>query len=100
MDRLQNLNDDFAATSRKKKDLENQIDQCTRKLKRSDKLIGQFHSFLAHTNIINVFFSCFNSMIWWKIEVNRCKSVSIEQAEGKAMVNSVKPLHFAAILVQ
>ncbi len=39
-DKLQGLNDDFAAMSKKKKDLEDSIDQCRQKMERASKLIG------------------------------------------------------------
>ncbi|KAF4532840.1 hypothetical protein B566_EDAN014797 [Ephemera danica] len=39
-DKLQTLNDDFAAMSKKKKDLEDNIDLCSQKLERAEKLIG------------------------------------------------------------
>jgi dynein heavy chain, axonemal len=39
-DKLQTLNDDFAAMSKKKKDLEDNIDLCSQKLERAKKLIG------------------------------------------------------------
>lgn len=37
---MQGLNDDFAAMSKKKKDLEDSIDQCRQKMERAEKLIG------------------------------------------------------------
>lgn len=39
-DKLQALNDEFAAETKKKKDLEDQIDLCSQKLDRAEKLIG------------------------------------------------------------
>ena len=39
-DKLQGLNDDFAAMSKKKKDLEDSIDQCCQKMERAETLIG------------------------------------------------------------
>lgn len=39
-DKLQTLNDEFAGESKKKKDLEDQIDLCSQKLDRAKKLIG------------------------------------------------------------
>lgn len=39
-DKLQALNDDFAAMSKKKKDLEDSINQCRQKMLRAEKLIG------------------------------------------------------------
>jgi dynein heavy chain len=37
---LQGLNDDFAAMSKKKKDLEDNIEKCRQKMLRAEKLIG------------------------------------------------------------
>ena len=39
-DRLQNLNDDFERATKKKKGLEDNIDLCSKKLDRAEKLIG------------------------------------------------------------
>ena len=39
-DKLQALNDDFTAMSKKKKDLEDSIEQCCQKMERAEKLIG------------------------------------------------------------
>ena len=39
-DKLQELNDDFEMNTQKKKDLEDNIDQCSKKLVRAEKLIG------------------------------------------------------------
>lgn len=39
-DKLQALNDEFAAENKKKKELEDQIDLCAQKLDRASKLIG------------------------------------------------------------
>lgn len=39
-DKLQALNDEFAAKTKEKKELEDQIDQCVQKLDRAEKLIG------------------------------------------------------------
>lgn len=39
-DKLQALNDEFAAETKKKKELEDQIDVCSQKLDRAEKLIG------------------------------------------------------------
>lgn len=39
-DKLQALNDEFAAETKKKKDLEDDIDICSQKLDRAEKLIG------------------------------------------------------------
>lgn len=39
-DKLQALNDKFEAMTQKKKDLENKIDLCSKKLDRAEKLIG------------------------------------------------------------
>lgn len=40
MDKLQALNDDFAAETKKKKELEDLIELCSQKLDRAEKLIG------------------------------------------------------------
>ena len=37
---MQGLNDDFAAMSKKKKDLEDNIEKCRQKMLRAEKLIG------------------------------------------------------------
>ena len=39
-DKLQALNDEFEAMTQKKKDLEDNIDLCSKKLDRAEKLIG------------------------------------------------------------
>lgn len=39
-DKLQALNDEFAAETKKKKDLEDEINLCSQKLDRAEKLIG------------------------------------------------------------
>jgi dynein heavy chain len=40
LDKVQLLEDDLKATQDKKEDLENQVDDCTKKLERAQKLIG------------------------------------------------------------
>ena len=40
MDKLQALNDEFEAMTKKKKELEDNIDLCSKKLDRAEKLIG------------------------------------------------------------
>ena len=40
-DKLQALNDEFAAMTKKKRDLEDNIELCSQKLDRAEKLIGK-----------------------------------------------------------
>jgi dynein heavy chain len=40
-DKLQALNDEFAALTKRKKELEDAIDVCSQKLDRAEKLIGK-----------------------------------------------------------
>jgi hypothetical protein len=46
-DKLQTLNDEFAAMTKKKKELEDAIDICCQKLDRAGKLIGEYKCLLV-----------------------------------------------------
>jgi len=60
-DKLQALNDEYAAMNKKKRDLENNIELCSQKLERAERLIGLF--FVLHcleVPIIIYVILCFN----------------------------------------
>ena len=50
-DKLQALNDEFAAMTKKKRDLEDNIELCSQKLDRAEKLIGNGRAGAAWSSV-------------------------------------------------